>query len=49
MLRQFIVYGSFGAICVEDDSEIGAIEAVLLSFDYPEYGRVSKVIEVYTY
>jgi len=49
MLRQFIVYGSFGAMCIEDDSLEGAIETVLLSFDHPEYERVSKVIEVYTY
>jgi hypothetical protein len=47
MLRQFIVYGSFGAVCVEDDSMNGAIQQVLLSFDYPEYERVSCVKEVF--
>lgn len=47
MLRQYIVYGSFGAICIEDDSIAGAIESVKLSFYYPELVWITCVKEVF--
>lgn len=46
MLKQYIVYGTFGAVCVEDDSELGAVESALLMCDYPELERVTCVKEI---
>lgn len=47
MLRQFIVYGTLGVKCIEDDSPCGAAETYLLQCDHPEYERVSCVKEVF--
>jgi hypothetical protein len=46
MLFQFIVYTTFGAFCVEDDSELGACEIALLNAMFPEYERVIAVKKV---
>lgn len=46
MLYQFIVYTTFGAFCIEDDSEHGAVESALLMADYPEFERVICVKHV---
>lgn len=46
MLRQYIVYCTHGAFCIEDDSALGACEQALLESAYPEYERVIAVKEV---
>jgi hypothetical protein len=46
MLRCYLVFTTSGTFCIEDDSEHGACESALLNFDYPEFERVTSVIEV---
>lgn len=51
MLCQFIVYGTFGAVCIEDDSELGAMIQALELCDDPQCERVTAIkrVNIMTY